>query len=129
MGKFFHRNHLNLLIHTDMKEKNLSNIVLEMAQQILCKNNSSPAAIDVAVNIVHIAWNFAHEKYKDEPGYNFSVKEIQERIGSANNELISEDAEEMTKILMLYKLKKYPNDRRNIVLCEVKNGDVRVAFL
>ena len=112
-----------------MKEKNLSNIVLEMAQQILCKNNSSPAAIDVAVNIVHIAWNFAHEKYKDEPGYNFSVKEIQERIGSANNELISEDAEEMTKILMLYKLKKYPNDRRNIVLCEVKNGDVRVAFL
>jgi len=112
-----------------MKEKKLSNIVIEMAQQILGKKNPSSAAIDVAVNMVHIAWNFAHEKYQDEPGYIFSVKEIQERMGSANNELISEDAEEMTKILMLYKLKKYPNDRRNIVLCEVKNGDVCVTFL
>ena len=44
-----------------MKEKNLSNIVIEMAQQILCKKDSSPVAIDVAANIAHIAWNFAHE--------------------------------------------------------------------
>ena len=112
-----------------MKEKNLSNIVIEMAQQILCKKDSSPVAIDVAANIAHIAWNFAHEKYKDEPGYIFSVKELQERIGSANNELISEDVEKMTKILMIYKLKNHPNDRRNIVLCEVKNGNVCVTFL
>ncbi len=112
-----------------MKEKKLSNIVIKMAQQILCKKNPSPAAIDVAVNIVHIAWNFAHEKYKDEPGYIFSVKEIQERIDSANNEFISGDVEEMTKILMLYKLKNYPNDKRNIVLCDFKNGEVRVTFL
>jgi len=112
-----------------MKEKNLSNIVIEMAKQILGKNNPSPAAIDVAVNMVHIAWNFAHEKYKDEPGYMFSVKEVQERMGSANNELISENAAEMTKILMLYKLKNYPNDKRNIVLCDFKNGEVRVTFL
>ena len=42
--------------------------------------------MDVAANIVYIAWNFAHKKYKDEPGYIFSVKEIQERISSANNE-------------------------------------------
>ena len=79
--------------------------------------------------MVHIAWNFAHEKYQDEPGYIFSVKEIQERMGSANNELISENAAEMTKILMLYKLEHYPNDKRNIVLCEVKNGEVLVTFL
>ncbi|MFI3198313.1 MAG: hypothetical protein QX196_08340 [Methylococcaceae bacterium] len=112
-----------------MKEKKLSNIVIEMAQQILGKKNPSSAAIDVAVNMVHIAWNFAHEKYQDEPGYIFSVKEIQERMGSANNELISENAAEMTKILMLYKLEHYPNDKRNIVLCEVKNGEVLVTFL
>jgi len=112
-----------------MKEKNLSNIVIEMAQKILCKKDSSPVAIDVAVNIAHIAWNFAHEKYKDEPGYIFSVKELQDRIGSANNELISEDVEKMTKILMIYKLENYPNDRRNIILCEVKNGNVCVTSL
>jgi hypothetical protein len=112
-----------------MKEKNLSNIVIEMAQQILCNKNPSPTAIDIAVNIVHIAWNFAHEKYKDEPGYIFSVKEIQERMGSANNELISEDVEKMTKTLMLYKLKNYPKDKRNIVLCNVKNGEVCVTSL
>ncbi len=112
-----------------MKEKNLSNIVIEMAQQILCKKNPSPGAIDVAVHTVHIAWNFAHRKYKDEPGYMVSVKEVQELMGSANNELISENAEEMTKILMLYKLENYPNDKRNIVLCDVKDGEVRVTFL
>jgi hypothetical protein len=112
-----------------MKDKSLSNIVIEMAQQILCKSDSSPSAIDVAVNIVHIAWNFAHKKYKDEPGYIFSVKEIQERIGSAKNELISEDVEKMTKILMIYKLENYPNDRRNIILCEIKNGNICVTSL
>lgn len=112
-----------------MKEKNLSNIIKEMVQQILCKKDSSQAAIDIAVNIAHIAWNFAHEKYKDDPGYIFSVKEIQKRIGSVNSELISEDVEKMTKILMIYKLKNYPNDRRNIVICEVKNGNVCVTFL
>lgn len=112
-----------------MKEKSLSNIVIEMAQHILCKKDSSPAAIDVAANIVHLTWNFAHKKYKDEPGYIFSVKEIQGRISSANNELISEDAEKMTKMLMLYKLKNYPNDKRNIILCEVKNGNICVTSL
>jgi len=30
---------------------------------------------------------------------------------------------------MLYKLKNYPNDKRNIVLCDFKNGEVRVTFL
>ena len=112
-----------------MKAKNLSNIVIEMTQQILCKRYSSPSAIDVAANIIHIAWNFAHKKYKDEPGYIFSVKEIQERISSANNGLISEDVDKMTKILMLYKLENYPNDKRNIILCEVKNGNVSVTSL
>lgn len=112
-----------------MKEKNLSNIVIEMAQQILSKKNCSPESIDIAVNIVHVAWNFSHEKYKDDPGYIFSVREVQERIGSENNELISNDVENMTKILMNYKLKKYPNDRRNIIICEFKNGNVSVTSL
>jgi hypothetical protein len=64
-----------------MKEKKLSGIVKEMAQQILCRKDSSQEAIGVAINIVHIAWNFAHEEYKDEPGYTFGIKEIKERIG------------------------------------------------
>ncbi len=112
-----------------MKEKNLGNIVIEMAKQILSEKNHSPVTLDIAVNIVHIAWNFAHKNYNDEPGYMHSVKEIQGRISSANNELISDDVGEMTKILMIYKLKTYPKDKRNIVICEVKNGDICVTSL
>jgi hypothetical protein len=110
-------------------KKNLSDIVIKMANQIICEKNPSPTAIGIAVNIVHIAWNFAHQNYKEEPGYIFSVKEIQEQISSTNNDLISDDAEKMTKLLMLYKLKNYPNDKRNIVVCEIKNGDVCVMSL
>jgi hypothetical protein len=112
-----------------MKEKKLTDIVIKMAQQILNEKNPSPIAIGIAVNIVHIAWNFAHKNYKDEPGYIFSVKEVQEQISSTNNDLISDDAEKMTKLLMLYKLENYPNDKRNIVICEVKNGEVCVMSL
>jgi hypothetical protein len=87
-----------------MKEKKLSGIVKEMAQQILCRKDSSLEAIGVAIKIVHIAWNFAHEEYKDEPGYTFGIKEIQERIGSVKNELISDNVEGMAEKLMAYKV-------------------------
>ena len=62
----------------------MSAIVKEMAQQILLRDNSSREAIDVAINIVHIAWNFAHEE-KDEPSYTYGIKEMQERIDSVKN--------------------------------------------
>jgi hypothetical protein len=111
-----------------MKEKKLSGIVKEMAQQILCRKDSSLEAIGVAIKIVHIAWNFAHEEYKDEPGYTFGIKEIQERIGSVKNELISDNVEGMAEKLMAYKLKNYRTDKRIIFICEFKNRNVRVSW-
>ena len=110
-----------------MKENKMSAIVKEMAQQILLRDNASREAIDVAINIVHIAWNFAHEDKDDEPGYIYGIKEMQERIGAVKNEFISDNVEELTEKLMRYKLKKHPNDKRTIFTCEFKNGNIKVT--
>ncbi len=104
----------------------MSAIVIKMAKQILLRDNASREAIDVAINIVHIAWNFAHEE-KDEPGYIYGIKEMNERIGSVKNEFISDNVEELTEKLMHYKLKKHPSDKRTIFTCEFKNGNIKVT--
>ncbi len=110
-----------------MKENKMSAIVKEMAQQILLRDNSSRNAIDVAINIVHIAWNFAGEDKDDDPGYIYGIKEMNERIVSVKNEFISDNVEGLTEKLMRYKLKKYPNDKRIIFTCEFKNGNIKVT--
>ena len=97
-----------------MKENKMDAIVKEMAQQILLRDNSSRNAIDVAINIVHIAWNFAGEDKDDDPGYIYGIKEMNERIVSVKNEFISDNVEGLTEKIMRYKLKKYTNDKRII---------------
>jgi len=111
-----------------MIKKNLSKVTKEMAEVILRKENVSPQTIDVALKIVHIAWNLAHDEYKDEPAYIHGIKEIQPLITSMKEEFISESVEEMSEKLIRYKSRYYPNDNRTIYSCGFKNGSVKVTW-
>lgn len=99
-----------------------------MADSILRNKNASPQAVSVALQITHIAWNFAHEEYKEEPGYIYGINEIQELMSSVKDEFVMQNAEELSEKLMKYKQKHFPNDKRSIFTCEYVKGNVKVTW-
>lgn len=105
----------------------LSEIAIKMAKSILHKKDASPEAVSIALQIFHIAWNYADEDYKDEPGYIQGIEEINALMSPIRREFITDDAESLIGRLMEYKQKHYKNDTRTIFSCEYKNGSVRVA--
>ncbi|NEX22312.1 hypothetical protein G3480_18720 [Thiorhodococcus mannitoliphagus] len=107
----------------------LSSIVKKMATSVLRKKDASPKAIAIALEMTHVAWNFADEDYMEEPGYIHGVREIEESMSSLKDEFIEDDAEKLIEKLIKHKRDKYPKDRRTIFLCEYKDGNIKVNSL
>ena len=111
-----------------MTRKKLSEIAKELAKVILRKRNASPEAVGLALKLVQLAWNLAHDDYKEEPAYTYGIEEIQRLLSPVAKELMSENAEYLTEVLMKYKLKHYASDRRLIFSCKLDNGSVKVIW-
>jgi hypothetical protein len=109
-------------------EQQLSKIVKNMADSIVVNKNASPQAISVALQIAHIAWNFVHEEYEEEPGYIHGIVETQESMRSVKSDFITQDAADLIARLMKYKLRHHPNDKRGIFACEYEKGKVKATW-
>ena len=106
----------------------LSEIAIKMAKAILQKKDASPEAVSTAMQVVHIAWNYADEEdYKDEPGCIHGLQEINGMIPQIKKELITDNAEDLVERLIKFKKKNYRNDKRTIFFCRYENGNVRVT--
>ena len=106
----------------------LSEIAIKMAKAVLQKKDASPEAISTALQVVHIAWNYADEEdYRDEPGYTHGLQEINEMMAPIKKELVTDNAEDLVERLIKFKKKSFRNDKRTIFSCPYENGNVRVT--
>ncbi|NCC62363.1 MAG: hypothetical protein EOM12_15800 [Verrucomicrobiae bacterium] len=106
----------------------LSEIAIKMAKAILQKEDASPEAVSTALQVVHIAWNYADEEdYKDEPGCIHGLQEVNGMMPPIKKELITDYAEDLIEIPIKFKKKNYRNDKRTIFSCTYENGSVRVT--
>jgi hypothetical protein len=106
----------------------LSEIAIKMAKAILQKKDASPDAVSTALQVVHIAWNYADEEdYKNEPGYIYGLQEVNGLMGPIKKELITDNAEDLVERLIKFKKNNYRNDKRTIFSCTYENGNVRVT--
>jgi hypothetical protein len=108
--------------------KKLSEIAKKMAMTVLGNKNASPDAISIALQITHIAWNYADEDYKDEPGYIYGIQDINKLILPVKKEFVIQDVEQLIERLMEYKRKHFPNDKRTIFSCKHEKGNVKVTW-
>lgn len=99
-----------------------------MAMTVLDNKNASPDAVSVALQITHIAWNYADEDYKDEPGYIYGIEDINKLITAVKEEFVIQDVEQLIERLMEYKREQFPNDKRTIFSCKYENGNVKVTW-
>lgn len=107
--------------------KKLSEIAKSMAESILVKN-ASPKAIPVALQFVHIAWNFADEDYMNEPGYMHGLQEMKELILPVRKQFVIQDCEKIIEKLIEHKKKYYSDDTRLIFSCKYEKGNVKVVW-
>jgi uncharacterized protein YcbK (DUF882 family) len=108
--------------------KKLSEIAKKMATSILRKKDASAEAISIALQMTHIAWNYADEEYKDEPGYVQGIQELNKLMRPIKKEFIMDDAESLIDTLMKYKKKHHQSDKRAIFFCEYRDGNVKVTW-
>lgn len=113
---------------TSTVPKKLSEIVKKMATIILRKKDASDEAISIALQMTHIAWNYADEEYRDEPGYIQGIQELNQLIPPVKKEFITDNAESLIDTLMKYKKKHHRGDKRAIFFCEYKGGNVKVTW-
>ena len=99
-----------------------------MVKAVLKKKDASPEAVSTALQLVHIAWNYADEEdYKDEPGYIHGMQEVNGMIPLVKSELITDNAEDLVERLIKLKQKNYKHDKRTIFSCAYENGNVTVT--
>ncbi|MDZ7621656.1 MAG: hypothetical protein U5O69_04320 [Candidatus Competibacteraceae bacterium] len=108
--------------------KKLSDIAKKMAASILRRKNASPEAVSIALQMTHIAWNYADEDYREEPGYIQGIQEIEKSILPVKEEFVMDDIEKLIERLMKHKRDYYPNDQRVIFSCEYQDGNVKVLW-
>ena len=108
--------------------KKLSDIVKKMAMTVLVKKKASPNAVYVALQLTHIAWNYADEDYMDEPGYIFRMEDINKMILPVKDEFVKPNVKQMLESLMEYKRKHYPKDKRTIFSCKYEKGNVKITW-
>ena len=108
--------------------KKLSDIAKKMATSVLRRKNASPEAVSIALQMTHIAWNYAGEDYREEPGYIQGIQEIEKSILPVKEEFVMDDMEKLIERLMKHKRDHYPNDQRVIFSCDYQDGSVKVLW-
>ena len=106
----------------------LSSIVEKMATSVLRNKDASPKAVTLALEMTHIAWNFADEDYREEPGYIHGIQEMGKSMSLLKKEFIDNDPEKLIEMLIKIKREDYPNDKRTIFSVEYRDGNVKINW-
>lgn len=115
------------------KNKKLSEIIIEMAKQILKMPNSVPSSgsAHVALLLATIAWNreVIGDDSQNNRNYQHAIKLMEADNPKLWNELISSDCEAMISHLRKYKRQHYLSDVREIISCGTnERGNIQVSW-
>lgn len=108
----------------------MSDIIKEMAMTLLV-NPSMPSseAAHAALLFSHVAWNRSLGKELSDREYKAILKEIESSNSELWKEFKSKDQDEIISGLMYYKKENFPNDRREIMVCGMRDHKVHVEWV
>jgi hypothetical protein len=112
------------------KKKKMSEVLMQMAMTVLKDPTSVPSteAAHTAVLLAHVAWNRAvGEAFTD-----LECKRILRRFEKSRRslwiELRSPDWKALIGELIEYKSENFPDDKRIVVICGMRDGKVHVEW-
>ena len=110
------------------KEPKLSAIIKRIAMKMLKKTKKPPSseAAHAALLLTHLGWNRALGYPEFE--YEYLLESFEAERPSFWQELKSNDPEYLISVAEKEKLRFWPHDRRVIVVCGMRAGNVRVEW-
>ncbi len=111
--------------------RKMSEIMKEMAQILLRQLRKVPSseAAHVALLFANIAWNECVGLNRAREGYRNVWEVIEAENPELWNEFKSNDINEMIDELVRYKKDHYPDDRRRILICGMREANVHVEWI
>lgn len=108
----------------------MSDIIKEMAMTLLA-NPSRPSseAAHLALLFSHVAWNKSIGKKISKDMYKPVIQQIEDSNRKMWKELKSNDYNEIISGLVEYKKKYFATDKREIVVCGMRNHNVHVEWI
>jgi hypothetical protein len=117
-----------------MNEKKLSEVMIEMAKQLLKTPQEIPSSepFHVALLLAAVAWNreVVGDDFQSKAQYYDLISEIEKHDPVLWDDLVSSNCEAMISKLREYKRNKYLFDRREIVFCGTnERGNIEVNWV
>src|SRR5262245_26024746 len=111
--------------------RKLSEIMKEMSETLLRNPGAVPSseAAHVALFFANVAWNESVGLEGAREGYRNVWETIEAENPELWNEFKSNDINAMIDQLVRYKEDRYPDDRRRVLSCGIRDGSVRVELL
>jgi len=112
------------------KQKKMSEIFKEMALMVMKDPKSTPSseAAQTALLLTHVAWNRTIGETFTDLEYKRILRKLEKSRGSLWIELRSRDWKSLVSALMEYKNKNYPEDKRIVVICGMREGNIHVEW-
>ncbi len=109
--------------------RKMSEIMKRMAESVLLDpGNESGEAFQAALLLSHIAWNRSLGNDWGTRQYRSILSEMEMENPELWGELADTDAEALICSLMEFKNMHYPEDRRNLVVCGMREGNVHTEW-
>ena len=117
-----------------MNEKKLSEVMIEMAKQLLKKPQKIPSSepFHVALLLATVAGNreVVDDDFQSNDQYYDLIRAIEKHDPVLWDDLVSSDCKAMILKLREYKRNKYLFDRREIVSCGInERGNIEVSWV
>ena len=116
-----------------IKNKKLSEIMIEMARQLLKMPNKVPSSesAHAPLLLASVAWNIevAGDDFQKNKEYIYAIKDMEKNNPNLWDELVSLDCETMISYLRKYKRQNYLSDAREITSCGTnERGNIQVTW-
>jgi hypothetical protein len=110
--------------------RKLSDIMRELVEAVLRdpRAERTPAAVEAALLLAHVAWNRALGRPAEEVQYRPMLADLERTDPGFWDELADNDAERLIERLMALKQARYPQDDRVIQLAVLSAGHVHVEW-
>jgi len=92
------------------------------------KSTPSSEAAHTALLLAHVAWNRTIGETFTDLEYKRILRKLEKSRGSLWIELRSRDWKSLVSALMEYKNKNYPEDKRIVVICGMREGNIHVEW-
>ena len=122
---------MNVEKHMRKKQKKMSEIFKELALIVMKDQKSIPSseAAHTALLLAHVAWNRANGETFTDLECKRIIRKFEKSRRSLWIELQSRDWKELINELVQYKNKNYPEDKRIVVICGMKEGNIHVDWM